>query len=53
MAEPVPRRTFTKRREAARPGSIPDVLQMFSREVRFYRELASEVTVRVPACYLA
>jgi hypothetical protein len=48
-----PSTTFTKRREAARPGSIPDVLQMFSREVRFYREVAPYVGVRVPACYLA
>ncbi len=35
MTEPA----FVKRREVARPGSIPDVLQMFPREVRFYREL--------------
>ncbi len=48
-----PPTTFTKRREAARPGSIPDVLQMFTREVRFYRELAPDVGLRVPACYLA
>jgi hypothetical protein len=45
--------TFTKRREAAEPGSIPDVLQMFPREVRFYRELAPYVGVRTPACYVA
>jgi hypothetical protein len=51
MSEALP--TFTKRREAAAPGSIPEVLQMFTREVRFYRELAVEVGVRVPACYLA
>jgi hypothetical protein len=51
MTEPAT--TFTKRREPARPGSIPDVLEMFSREVRFYRELAAHVGVRVPACYLA
>jgi thiamine kinase-like enzyme len=48
-----PLRAFTKRREAARPGSIPDVLQMFSREVRFYREIAPHIGVRTPACYLA
>src|SRR5262245_18102108 len=51
MTEPVT--TFTKRREAARPGSIPDVLQMFHRDVRFYREVAPYVGVRTPACYIA
>jgi aminoglycoside phosphotransferase (APT) family kinase protein len=50
MADPVT--TFTKRRDAAEPGSIPDVLQMFPREVRFYREVAPYVGVRTPACYL-
>ncbi len=48
MTEPVT--TFTKRRDAATPGSIPDVLQMFTREVRFYREVAPDVGVRTPAC---
>lgn len=48
-----PATMYTKRREAATPGSIPDVLQMFTREVRFYREVAPEVGLRVPACYLA
>jgi hypothetical protein len=51
MTDPVT--TFTKRREAARPGSIPDGLQMFTREVRFYREVAPYVGVRTPVCYLA
>jgi thiamine kinase-like enzyme len=51
MTEPVT--TFTKRRDAARPGSIPDLLQMFTREVRFYREVAPYVGLRTPACYLA
>jgi hypothetical protein len=51
MTDPVT--TFTKRREAAEPGSIPDVLQMFTREVRFYREVSPHVGVRVPACHLA
>jgi hypothetical protein len=51
MTEPVT--TFTKRRDAATPGSIPDVLQMFTREVRFYREVAPDVGVRTPACHLA
>jgi hypothetical protein len=50
MTEPT---TFTKRREPAAPGSIPAVLQMFSREVRFYREVAPDLGVRVPACHLA
>jgi hypothetical protein len=45
--------TFTKRRDAATTGSIPDVLQMFTREVRFYREVAPYVGVRTPTCYLA
>ena len=45
--------TFTKRRDAATPGSIPGVLQMFAREVRFYREVAPYIGVRTPACYLA
>jgi hypothetical protein len=51
MTEPVA--TFTKRRAAAEPRSIPDVLQMFTREVRFYREVAPHLGVRTPACYLA
>lgn len=45
--------TFTKRRAAAIPGSIPDVLEMFTREVRFYREVAAYLGVRTPACYRA
>lgn len=44
---------FVKRRDPARPGSIPDVLQMWVSEVRFYREIAPVVGVRVPQCYLA
>jgi hypothetical protein len=51
MTEPMT--TFTKRRDPAEPGSIPDVLQMFTREVRFYREVAPYVGVRTPACHLA
>jgi hypothetical protein len=42
-----------KRRQPAAPGSIPAVLRMFESEVRFYREIAPEVGVRVPACYQA
>lgn len=45
MVEP-----FVKRRARPVPGSIPDVLQMFVSEVRFYREIAPVVAVRVPAC---
>lgn len=42
---------FVKRRGHPTSGSIPDALQMFVAEVRFYREIASVVGVRVPACY--
>lgn len=45
--------TFTKRRDPAPAGSIPDRLQMFTREVRFYREIAPVVGVRVPVCLRA
>jgi hypothetical protein len=45
--------TYLKRRAPAVPGSIPDVLKMFESEVRFYREVARYVGVRVPACYRA
>ena len=48
MSEP-----FVKRREPAAPGSIPDVLAMFVNEVRFYREVAPVVGVRVPVCLTA
>jgi Phosphotransferase enzyme family len=44
---------FVKRRTPAVPGSIPDVLGMFHAEVRFYREIAPVIGVRVPACYRA
>jgi thiamine kinase-like enzyme len=50
---PRPAATFTKWRDAATPGSIPGVLQMFTREVRFYREVAADLGVRTPTCYLA
>jgi hypothetical protein len=42
-----------KRRGLPAPGSIPDVLGMFRAEVRFYREIAPVVGVRVPNCYHA
>jgi hypothetical protein len=44
---------FVKRRARATPGSIPDVLQMFTNEVRFYREVAAVVGIRVPTCLKA
>ena len=46
-------RTFEKHRERAAVGSIPDVLDMFASEVRFYREVAPVVGVRVPKCFAA
>lgn len=46
-------RRFVKRRDPAEPGSIPDVLGMFTAEVRFYREIAPHIGVRVPVCYEA
>jgi hypothetical protein len=42
-----------KRRPPAEPGSIAEALNMFESEVRFYREIAPVVGVRVPACYVA
>jgi Phosphotransferase enzyme family len=45
--------TYVKRRSWPEVGSIPDVLDMFRCELRFYREIAPEVGVRVPACYRA
>ncbi|MCW3841047.1 phosphotransferase [Micromonospora yasonensis] len=41
---------FVKRRGVPEPGSIPDALDMFRAEVRFYREIAPVVGVRVPTC---
>lgn len=40
--------TYVKRRQAPEPGSIPDRLQMFTREVRFYNEVGRDVGVRIP-----
>jgi Ser/Thr protein kinase RdoA (MazF antagonist) len=42
-----------KRRGRPEPGSIAEALDIFGSEVRFYREIAPEAGVRVPACYLA
>lgn len=44
---------FEKRRPHATPGTIPHALDMFRNEVRFYREIAPVVGVRVPACFEA
>jgi hypothetical protein len=44
---------YVKQRGRAAPGSIPERLESFSREVRFYQEVAAHVGVRVPACQLA
>lgn len=46
-------RVFIKERSKPSPGSIPALLGMFEREVRFYREVAAEVGVRVPECHEA
>lgn len=45
--------TFVKQRAHPPAGSIPQLLDMFGREVRFYREVAPEVGVRVPAVHAA
>lgn len=42
---------FVKERAHPEPGSIPDLLQMFEHELRFYREVAADVGLRVPECY--
>ena len=39
--------------ERAGAGSIPHTLDIFRSEVRFYRDVAPEAGVRVPACYAA
>jgi hypothetical protein len=40
-----------KRRARLEPGSLTEALDSFRAEVRFYREIAPVVGVRVPACY--
>lgn len=47
------RMSYVKRRGRPEPGSIPEALDMFRAEVRFYREIAPTIGVRVPACYQA
>ncbi len=44
---------FEKLREHPPGGSIPEALDMFRSEVRFYREVAPVVGVRVPRCFEA
>jgi len=41
---------FVKRRTWPESGSIPDVLDMFRCELRFYREIAPVLGDRVPDC---
>jgi aminoglycoside phosphotransferase (APT) family kinase protein len=44
---------YVKRRGRPDAGSIPEALDIFRAEVRFYREIAPVAGVRVPACYQA
>lgn len=44
---------YVKRRSTPVPGSIAEALDIFRSEVRFYREIAPVVGVRVPACFEA
>ncbi len=44
---------FVKQRGVPAPGSIPAALDIFRSEIRFYREIAPVIGVRVPACYRA
>ncbi len=44
---------FVKQRPPAAPGSIAEELDIFGNEVRFYREIAPDLAVRVPRCYRA
>jgi aminoglycoside phosphotransferase (APT) family kinase protein len=44
-------RVHVKRRGRPGAGSISEALDSFRSEVRFYREIAPVVGVRVPACY--
>ena len=46
-------RAHVKRRARPAPGSISEALDSFRAEVRFYREIAPVVGVRVPICYRA
>lgn len=44
---------FVKRRPVPARGSIPWALGMFRAEVRFYRQIAPQLDVRVPVCHRA
>jgi aminoglycoside phosphotransferase (APT) family kinase protein len=44
---------YVKRRSRPAPGSIPEALDIFRAEVRFYLQIAPVAGVRVPACYQA
>jgi aminoglycoside phosphotransferase (APT) family kinase protein len=48
-----PGSAYVKRRGRAAPGSIPEALDLFRAEIRFYREIAPVAGIRVPACYRA
>lgn len=43
--------TYVKRREPPAPGSIPEALDSFRKEVRFYQLIAPVVGVRTPSCH--
>lgn len=44
---------YVKRRGTPAPGTIAEALDIFRSELRFYREIAPVVGVRVPACFEA
>ncbi|MFI5736004.1 aminoglycoside phosphotransferase family protein [Kribbella sp. NPDC051587] len=44
---------YIKRRAPEKAGSIAAALKMAESEIRFYREVAPEIGIRVPACYRA
>jgi hypothetical protein len=44
---------YIKRRAPEKAGSIAAALKMAEFEIRFCREVAPEIGVRVPACYRA
>jgi len=44
---------YVKRRDRPAPGSIPEALDIFRAEVRFYLQIAPVIGIRVPACYQA
>lgn len=44
---------YVKRRDHPAAGSIPEALDSFRAEARFYREIAPVIGIRVPGCYEA